>query len=418
MGDTGVRRPTHARRMPWKRTTAEDERLRFVEACEETEETFTDLCEQFGISRQKGYKWKSRYEQGGVESLKDRSRRPLTNPRAIAPSVVELLVALRKKRPRWGPRKLLVVLEREYPDVDFPVASTVGALLRARGLVTTRRRRPPTVGYGSKLGAYASPNAIWCADFKGPFVVGRRLCNPLTISDGYSRYLLRCVALPRALSTPVRAVFAEAFREFGLPAAIRTDNGPPFVSVTTGGLSHLAVWWIQLGILPERIFPGRPDQNGRHERMHRTLKAETAKPPQQTFNAQQRAFDSFRDDYNNIRPHEAIGQIAPAKLYVPSPRTYTGELRDPVYPSHFELHRAYPNGVVSFHGTQWYLSGCLGNQAIGIEPINDGCWNVHFGPVVLGLIDERRSVKRNNRNFGLLMRMPTDPRRRRPKRKR
>lgn len=381
-------------------------------ALRESDESFSAVCERFGISRQKGYKWLARFNEGGVEALADRSRRPHSNSRAVPASVVELIVELRKRRPRWGPRKLLAILERDYPRIEFPVASTVGSLLRAAGLVTKRRRRAPSVGYGVKLTAFDGPNSVWCADFKGQFLVGGRYCHPLTISDGYTRFLLQCRGLHRTLHAPVQKAFHDAFREYGLPAVIRTDNGPPFASVTTGGLSRLAVWWIQLGILPERILPGHPEQNGRHERMHRTLKAETARPAASSFAAQQRAFDSFRHEYNHERPHEALGQVQPAKLYRPSTRAYPRELEDPLYPRHFTTQRAYPNGVITVAQTQWYLSGCLANQLIGLDAVADGCWRVCYGPITLGLLDTRGNVKRNNRNFGLLTRMPNDARKR------
>ena len=390
------------------------ERAKFIAAYSENEETFTELCERFGISRQKGYKWVDRFEQGGIEALVDRSRRPHSNSRAVPASVVELVVELRKRKPRWGPRKLLAVLQRDYPRMRFPVASTIGSLLRSRGLVAKRRRRAPSVGYGPKLSAFVGPNSVWCADFKGHFLVGKRHCHPLTITDGYSRFLLRCHGLKRTLHAPVRKVFDDAFREFGLPVVIRTDNGPPFASVTTGGLSWLAVWWIQLGIVPERIMPGHPEQNGRHERMHRTLKAETAKPAASSFAAQQRKFDAFMHEYNYERPHEALGQVEPAKMYRPSKRRYPRELEDPEYPRHFITQRAYPNGVITIGQTQWYLSGCLANQLIGLDTVDHGCWRVCFGPVTLGLLDTRGSIKRNTRNFGMLARMPNDARKRKP----
>ena len=398
--------------MPWKETGPFEERRRFVETCRDSDESFGAICEQFGISRQKGYKWLGRFEEGGLEGLVDRSRRPHSNSRAVPPSVVELIIELRKRRPRWGPRKLLAILERDYPRIEFPVASTVGSLLRAKGLVAKRRRRAPSVGYGPKLSDFDGPNSVWCADFNGHFLVARHYCHPLTISDGYSRFLLRCTGLRQTLHVPVQKVFDDAFREFGLPHVIRTDNGPPFASVTTGGLSRLAVWWIQLGILPERILPGHPEQNGRHERMHRTLKAETARPAASSFAGQQRVFDSFKHEYNYERPHEALGQVEPAKLYRRSLRSYPRTLEDPTYPRQFTTQRAYSNGVISVGQTQWYLSGCLANQLIGLEALADGCWRVCFGPVTLGLLDIRGSIKRNARNFGLLARMPNDARRR------
>lgn len=398
--------------MPWTETAPWNERVKFITALLERDESFSEQCARFGISRQNGYKWLARYEEGGLEALADRSRRPHTNSRAIAPSVVQLIIELRTKRPSWGPRKLLTVLERDYPKLSFPVASTVGSVLVTHGLVGRRRRRASAVGYGPKLSEFTGPNAVWCADFKGQFLVGRQYCHPLTITDGYSRYLLNCTGLQRTLHSPVQDTFDVTFREYGLPRVIRTDNGPPFASVTTGGLSRLAVWLIQLGIKPERIVPGHPEQNGRHERMHRTLKAETAKPPMTTFAAQQRAFDSFVDDYNNVRPHEALGQQVPAEWYTPSRRRYPRELEDPEYPKHFATQRAYPNGVITVGKTQWYLSGCLANQLVGLDPLDDGCWRVCFGPVTLGLLDTRGAIRRSQRNFGLLARMPDDARKR------
>ena len=284
-----------------------NERVKFIAAMLEANESFTELCERFGISRKQGYKWKERYESGGVDALQDRSRAPKTHPHVVTEPLVELIVQARRKHPRWGPRKLLVILARQYPTMEFPVASTVGEILRKRGLVGPKRRRLRNSPYPDALGGYDRPNAIWCADFKGHFPVNGERCNPLTISDGFSRYLLCCRSLKSTVSEPVRVTFESVFREFGLPDAIRTDNGPPFSSLAPGGLSRLAVWWIRLGIRHERFMPGRPDQNGRHERMHSTLKAETARPPRSSFRAQQRAFDAFRDEYNRVRPHEALG---------------------------------------------------------------------------------------------------------------
>jgi len=398
--------------MPWKETGPWNERVRFIAAVEESGDSITDVAERFGISRQKGHKWLARYADGGIDALADRTRRPHTNSRAIDPSVVELVLELRRSRPRWGPRKLLAVLERDYPRIEFPVASTVGDILKRHGLVQKRRARAASPGYGPKLSELTRPNAVWCADFKGQFLVGDRYCHPLTITDGYSRYLLCCYGLTRTLHEPVKAAFERTFREFGLPAVIRTDNGPPFASVTTGGLSWLAVWWIQLGIRPERIMPGHPEQNGRHERMHRTLKAETAKPAQKNHAAQQRVFDRFAEEYNEERPHEALGQQTPASWYSASRRQYPRELQDPRYPTNYVTQRAYKNGVISVGKTQWYLSGCLANQLVGLEPLDDGCWRVCFGPLTLGLLDTRRTARRNTRNFGLLARMPNDARRR------
>ena len=230
--------------------------------------------------------------------------------------------------------------------------------------------------------------------------------------DGFSRYLLRCQALTRPLFAQARPVFESAFREFGLPQPIRTDNGAPFSTLASGGLSRLAVWWIRLGIRPERILPGRPDQNGRHERMHSTLKAETARPPRASFGAQQRAFDAFRREYNHERPHEALGLEVPASLYRPSLRAYPDRLPEPAYPHHFETRVAYPNGVISFGATQWLVSVCLAGERVGLEPCDDGRWRVHFGWVPIGVLDLRRAIERGTRQFGSLIPL-RDPSRRR-----
>lgn len=381
-----------------------NERVKFIARYLQHEETFGALCEAAGISRKTGYKWVERYDAGGVAALVDRSRAPLSHPHAVATAVVDRVLAARQRHPRWGPRKLLAVLRRQEPTRVWPVASTVGDILRRHGLVRPRRRRRCSAPYAERLAEYAAPNAIWCADFKGHFPVGEDRCHPLTIMDGFSRYLLRCHGLPRPLGAPVKRVFEAAFREFGLPETIRTDNGPPFSTLAAGGLSRLAVWWIRLGIRPERILPGRPDQNGRHERMHSTLKAETARPPRSSLRAQQRAFDAFRQEYNDERPHEALAYETPASHYQPSRHVYPARLPHLEYPAHFSVERVYPNGVISFDATQWYLSNCLDGELVGLEQVDDDRWTVYFGPIELGVLDARYTKGRRWRHFGTLVR--------------
>lgn len=406
--------------MPWTRTDWMSERVKFIAAYLEYEASFTDLCLDFGVSRKTGYKWVRRYEADGPAALEERSRAPLTHPNAVAADVVEIILAIRRRHPRWGPRKVQVLLRRQRPRLVLPAASTIGDMLRRNGLVRKRRRIRRSSPYGDRLRQYDAPNAVWCADFKGCFPLGGQRdgerCHPLTISDGFSRYLLRCRALRRPLHRCAKRVFESAFLEYGLPRAIRTDNGPPFSTLAPGGLSRLAVWWIRLGIRPERIMPGRPDQNGRHERMHSTLKAETAKPPRSSFTAQQRAFDRFQLEYNDERPHEALGQQVPASLYRPSLRSYPGYLPQVEYPPHFETRVAYPNGVISFGATQWYTSVCLAGERIGLEPSDEGRWRVHFGWVPIGVLDPKRASERRDRQFGQLIPITNGPggRRRRP----
>ena len=395
-----------------------NERVKFIARYVQHEETFAAWCEAAGISRKTGYKWVERYDAGGVSALVDRSRAPLSHPHAVAMVLVERVLAARRRHPRWGPRKLLAVLRRQEPTREWPVASTVGDIWRRHGLVRPRRRRRCSAPYAERLREYAAPNAIWCADFKGHFPVGEDRCHPLTIMDGFSRYLLRCHGLPRPLSAPVQRSFELAFREFGLPETIRTDNGPPFSTLAAGGLSRLAVWWIRLGIRPERIRPGRPDQNGRHERRHSTLKAETARPPRSRLRAQQRSFDAFRQEYNHERPHEALAYEMPASLYQPSPRPYPRRVPHPEYPAHFRVERAYPNGVISLGDTQWYLTDCLAGELVGLEEVDDNRWTVYCGPIELGVLDVRSAQTRGMRNFGLLIRADGGITRRRRRRAR
>lgn len=396
-----------------------NERIKFIARYLEAEDSFTELCSRFGISRKTGYKWVERYEDEGAEGLEDRRRGAHSpHPNATSPEVVAAIVKARKKHPRWGPKKLLVVLRRRHPTMPLPATSTVGEILKREGLIRPRKRRRRSAPYPDGLGDYQRANAIWCADFKGHFAVGKgERCHPLTISDGYSRYLLCCRGLRRPLHSHSQRVFERVFREFGLPDAIRTDNGPPFSTLAPAGLSRLAVWWIRLGIRHERIEPGRPDQNGRHERMHGTLKAETARPPRSSFRAQQRAFDRFREEYNRVRPHEALNMDTPAEHYEPSLRKLPKILPEPNYPSHFETAIVYPNGIISFEGIQWYLSLCLKGELVGIEDVGNDCFKVHFAQTELGLLDFRNHQRRGYRSFGTLLRTDGEQTGKRRKRK-
>lgn len=407
--------------MPWVDTSPMHERVKFIAAClarKGSDETFAELCGRFGISAKSGYKWLKRYEDGGVANLVEKSRAPHSHPHAVCDEVVEALLGARRRHPRWGPRKLLIVVARQRPELTLPVASTVGGILKRHGQIGKPKRKRRSSPYGDRLRSYDAPNAVWCADFKGHFPVGGERCNPLTITDGFSRYVLRCQALRHTLFASVQRVFESAFEEFGLPDAIRTDNGPPFSTLAPGGLSELAVWWIRLGIRPERILPGRPDQNGRHERMHLTLKSECCHPPRSSFRSQQRAFDAFQEEYNVVRPHEALGQETPASQYRRSLRRLPRRLPELEYPAHFQLARAYPNGVITFAETQWYVSRVLRNQVVGLEQVDDDCWRVHFGPVDLGLLDVRRAKERGDRQFGELVRTDGERNERRRRRRR
>jgi transposase InsO family protein len=311
----------------------------------------------------------------------------------VGAEVQAAVLAARAAHPTWGPRKLLAWLQarRERglePPLTLPAASTVGELLRRSGLVVPRRRRARRVPWASPLAHAAAANAVWCADFKGQFRTGDgALCYPLTISDGCSRYLLRCVGLAAIDGARVRPLFEATFREFGLPEALRTDKGPPFASVGLGGLSPLSVWWVKLGIVPERIAPGHPEQNGRHERLHRPLKRDTATPPAATPRAQQVAFDRFRQAYNAERPHEALGQRPPASAYSPSARPYPERLREPEYPHADAVRRVRSTGQIRWAGRLVYLSESLIGEPVGLTALDDRHWQLAFGPLVLGVLD-------------------------------
>jgi transposase InsO family protein len=353
------------------------------------------LCREFGVSRKTGYKWISRYVEGGPSGLTDRSRRPHHCPQAVPEAIEWLIVQSRIDHPTWGPRKLLAWLERTKPDHSWPVASTIGQIIKRHGLSVPRRRCRISPPYTQPFVSCDGPNRVWSADFKGWFRTGDGVrCDPLTISDNHSRYLLRCQAVAPSAHETVKPIFEAAFREYGLPEAIRTDNGPPFATTTVGGLSRLSIWWLKLGIRPERIEPGQPQQNGRHERMHRTLKRETASPPEPTWQRQQQVFDAFRDEYNHDRPHEALNNATPAQRYEPSSRPYP-LIEPPIsYPDHMIRRIVKSQGDISWHNHHIYLSETLAGELVGLRQTDDDRWDIYFGPVRLAILDstERRLI--------------------------
>ena len=382
--------------MPWNDASPEVEQIKFIERWERGGETFVDTCRAFGISRKTGYKRRHRFEAGGWDGLADLSRAPHRHPNQTDRAVVERLIALRCEHPTWGPKKLVAWLQDREPcpdaNRDWPAPSTVGDLLGEAGLVGRRKRRRRTAPWSQPFVQADQPNDLWCIDFKGWFRTGNGVrVNPLTVEDAASRYLVVCHGLSQPRGSQVRPVLERAFREYGLPWAIRSDNGPPFASVGLGGLSSLAVWWIKLEILPERIEPGHPEQNGRLERLHRTLKAETASPPQTTWQRQQRAFQNFRSSYNEERPHEALGQQPPARRYRPSARQYPGRVDSPEYESGMTVRRVRTNGEIKWQGQRVYLSEALCGEPVGLKPKDDRYWTVHFGPLQIGLLDSYAS---------------------------
>jgi putative transposase len=380
-----------------------EQRLAFVVHWLKHETSMAELCRSYGISRQTGYELLARFQRQGVDGLKHQSRAPHVHPNAIAEEVCAAVVRAKAAHPSWGPKKLFPLSdEPEAIRTHWPVASTRGAILARAGLTVPRTPPRPHVPPRSQpFGSVSQPNDTWCADFKGWFRTGDGArCDPLTITDAHSRMLLRCQALQHGIHEQyARPVFEAAFREYGLPLRLRTDNGSPFATLGAGGLSRLAVWWIKLGITPERIDPGRPAQNGRHERLHRTLKAATAQPPAASVRAQQRHFDAFRHEYNSLRPHEALGQQPPLSHYTPSARAYPRRLEEPSYPDAEQVRQVRHNGEIRWSSNTIYISHLLVGESVGVYEVADG-WLVRYGPIDLGVLDPAQQRLRLPRRRG------------------
>ncbi len=367
-----------------------DERMVLISEYLKGDRSMAEICREFGVSRKTAYKWVGRYNADGPGGLADRSRAPLTHPGRVEPVVIEALLQARRSHRHWGPRKVLAWLAKRQPQLVLPAPSTVSDIYKKYGLSRARQARRKTPPYTEPFANTVEPNQVWCADFKGKFNTGDgKRCYPLTVTDAYSRMLLQCTALHSARTRWVKPVFEAVFREFGLPARIRTDNGTPFASPAAGGLSKLSIWWVKLGIRHERIEPGHPEQNGRHERMHRTLKEETLRPPASTLRIQQRRFDAFRKEFNHERPHEALDYEPPVSLYVPSSRPYPRRLPRVEYPREFEIRKVSPVGRIRLRSTTVPISKALAGETIGIEA-GDGFHHVFFSDIRLGFIDDER----------------------------
>jgi transposase InsO family protein len=365
-------------------------REEFVEQAMGGRHPVAALCNAYGISEKTGHKWLNRFKEEGRPGLSDRSRAPHDTPHKISSDVRREILALREKHPTWGPKKLRVVLRRRGSEKHWPAASSIGELLRREGHTRPQRRR----NVGAELPIDAgltvahTPNDVWSTDFKGQFrLIDGDQCYPLTAQDAFSRFVIGITALSSTASVPVEIAFTRHFQEYGLPLVIRSDNGVPFASPSAiGRLSKLSVWWIRLGIRPERIEPGEPQQNGKHERMHKTLKADATRPPSSSLGEQQRRFDSFRREYNDERPHESLGQLTPASCYSASPREFPSYLPELSYPAHFEVRAVSPSGAINFRARRFQVSTALTNQELGLEETDDDLWTVSFGPLILGTL--------------------------------
>ncbi len=377
--------------MPWKETCTMTEREAFIEAWLSRAFPVRELCRRFNISPKTGYKWINRFKAEGMTGLTDRSRARHTQAHQTSDEVVRRILCIKYQYPGWGPVTIHSALHREEPEGDWPAPSTIGEILARHGLVKRRKRRHKTPPHTQPLAHARAPNDVWSADYKGQFRLGNgQWCYPLTISDNASRLLIACQALPGTKLGPSQVVYERAFREYGLPLAIRTDNGWPFAMTTLGGLTPLSIWLVRLGIYPERIAPGCPQQNPRHERMHRTLKAATASPPKGNMSAQQRAFNRFRVEFNQIKPHQSLGVgVCPMDVHRLSSRAYPEQLPEVVYPEHHVVRKVKHGGYIMLHGKPIYTTRQLVGEYIGLEPLGHDRWQLYFGPLKLGVVDER-----------------------------
>lgn len=376
--------------MIWKVGHVEEQRFRFIEEQRRGDLSLTELCKSDQISRPTAYKWIERFTQQGVAGLADRSTAPRHRARETAPGVIELILALKAEHSFWGARKLLAHLKTQSPQQRWPAASTVGELLKHHGLTIPRKRtRQRFSTTNQSLTEADRPNHVWCIDFKGWFKTGDgKRCDPLTLTDNFSRMLFRCQSLDAEKTVFIKPVMVSTFLEYGLPDCIRSDNGAPFASNGESGLTALSVWWIRLGIMPERIQPGCPQQNGRHERMHLTLQQQTASPPAATIREQQKRFDRFREEYNQVRPHEALNQKPPAQIHQPSARAYPSRLPQVEYLATWEKRKVCAAGMFKFKGQTAFASHALEGQYIGLEPIADRYWQMWFGGYQMGIFDQ------------------------------
>jgi putative transposase len=370
-------------------TSTLEQRRQFVRALVSAQWSMSELCVRFGISRPTGYKWAARYRAGGDAALLDQNRAPHSCPHHTSARVEALLVAARREY-GWGARKLVQVLRTQHPRLSWPARSTVNDVLVRHGLVRRRPRQRRWAHPGAAPLQTTRPNQIWPIDFKGQFKTGDgRYCYPLTVTDHFSRLLVACQGLRAMTTADTRRALEAVFRDVGLPEAIRTDNGMPFVLHGRLGLSALAVWWMQLGIVHQRITPGQPQQNGTHERMHRELKRETTRPAAASQRAQQQRFDAFRARYNQVRPHEALADATPASRWQPSPRPYPERRCPPDYPAALECRRVSAGGTIKWGGRTLFLSLTLRGEDIALDEVDDGIWNVVYYRTLLGRLNLR-----------------------------
>ena len=382
--------------MSWKEVNPMQQKVLFIADYLRQISSLTDLCAQYGISRKTGYKWIQRFQESGIDGLSEQSRKPTSCPTQTPYRIQQAILELRQQfQTMPGAKKLQALLTQRYPHETIPSKSTIYNILNKAGLVKSRRRKRRVSPYPQPFSPVSETNELWSVDYKGQFKLRNgQWCYPLTVMDHKSRYLCGCDALKGPRLKETQAAFIRLFKEYGLPLRIRSDNGVPFASIACGGLSQLSIWWIKLGIHPERIEPGQPQQNGRHERMHRTLKQAATRPPSINMKQQQLRFDDFCKEYNEQRPHEALQQQTPASHYSPSLRPFPKRLPSLNYPDYYEVRKVACNGVVYWRNKMVYVSQLLDQETVGLEEVEDGVWQVYFGPVMLGKFNERNIVSK------------------------
>lgn len=381
--------------MPWKEELPMNQKTQFVSEYLRHSLSFTELCQRYHISRKTGYKWIKRYQVQGPSGLVDRSRRPHSSPDQTPEAMRLAIIEARRRHPSWGAKKLLKLLQRKDPQALWPSRWTICEILKREGLVRQKTRRRKVGHPGKPSSIVTAPNQLWCVDFKGQFKTrDGQYCYPLTVTDSYSRYLLGCQGLLSNETLGTKETFEGLFKKYGLPARIRSDNGTPFASTALARLSELSVWWTRLGIQRELIQPGKPQQNGQHERMHRTLKAETTRPPAANLRQQQRLFNSFRREYNQVRPHEGIELETPASMYQASRRLLPKELPPLIYPAHYETRLVSKNSGIRWNSRWVAVSHTCAGLEVGLEQVDHGLWDVYLGPVKLGrLLEESLRIE-------------------------
>lgn len=378
--------------MPWKEIRVMDQKVKLIADYLEGSWSKVELSRYYGISRKTVDKWIRRYEEQGAEGLKDRLRRPHSSPQQTPLWMQQQIIETKLAHQSFGPKKVMDWLRREKPGHAWPADSTAGEILKRAGLVKVRKKRARVQPDSQPFRACQSANAVWSMDFKGHFALGNgQRCHPLTISDNYSRYLLQCRGLSKTRTADVQPWIEWTFREYGMPLAIRSDNGPPFASMALGGISQLSKWWIRLGIKPERIEPGKPQQNGRHERMHGSLKRAVVSPPRYSLGAQQRAFDAYLQEFNEQRSHEGLDRKRPADVYQVSSRGYPNRLPSVDYDQEYEVRQVRHNGEIKWQGKLLYLSQVLVGDKVGLKQIDDDHWEIYYCSQLLGIVSAREN---------------------------